>query len=109
MERIYTLLQDIRKRPALYLGSRTFDGLDWFLAGYEAALNDIEGPHCIFNFMFQRFVEDKYRNKYEHRHWSKIIKEGKTDEETFDVFFELVDAFFSEITVIPPGGIRVFY
>lgn len=102
MERIYNLLQDIRKRYGMYIGAPSLERLSWFLAGYESAIKDMFIPQCgfkgDFNFQFQRFVENKDNAEDNMgKHWSKIISSGKTEEEAFQVFFEYVDEFFKGI------------
>lgn len=89
-EYVKNLLEDIQRRPGVYLGKKSLDRLGHFLAGYMWCM------HCNFenedNYLsgFQEFIADYY-NIHSAHNWSDIIQFFcSTDEEAFDKFYELL-------------------
>ncbi|MEG3439172.1 hypothetical protein V0288_18745 [Pannus brasiliensis CCIBt3594] len=95
----FTLIDKIKKRPALYLGRRSLSHLCTFLDGYTFALRQQDIPvsteERIFE-GFQEWIEEKF-DRASTQHWSRIILFSSEDErDALETFFELFDEFIQE-------------
>ena len=72
---IFKLLDEIKKRPGLYLGSNSITKLHIFLGGYYFCKHsfgiEISSQDKIW-FMFQRWIERKYSIRIS-QSWASII------------------------------------
>lgn len=93
MKTIYKKLNDIKKKPDIYLGRKSLELLDAFINGYCSREFE-EDNNCINDFLkFDEFVRNQYKIQEEFN-WLRIIQfYTNTDEEAFDLFFDLLDKF----------------
>lgn len=93
------ILQQIKNRPAMYLGSRSISCLYAFLNGYigtrhNSGLSPTKQEEQLND--FQEWITNKYRITTAHS-WAKIILFYSGDErEALDKFFELWETFTSQ-------------
>ena len=93
-EHISKLLEKIRKRPAMYLGKKSIDGIDMTLEGHMLRAFELDGGTKEPLPGFQKFVEDYYDMHFG-QHWSDIIYFYTFHEEVaFEEFFILIDEFY---------------
>ena len=85
-------LLQIKENAACLIGKASLSGLSFFMSGYEFAFQELTGYRLWFNREFQAFIE-KYCSSSGTQHWSSMISVGKTDEEAFFAFFELLELF----------------
>lgn len=94
MNRIFSLLDRIEQRWAVYIGRKSISRLSILLGGYELALNDILNAKLNFNGEFQKFVECKFgKERLNTMHWTDILAENRSQEEAFDLFYVLLKEF----------------
>lgn len=93
MEIIFELLQEIRKRPNLYLGKASLELLDAFIGGCSFYCYKANGYYPDFFSGFQKFVQKRYKIQTTQGWWSIIRFFSYTDEEAFNKFFDLLDEF----------------
>ena len=91
-EQYIVFLQQIKENAAVLIGKASLSRLRFFMSGYEFAFQELTGYRLWFNREFQAFIE-KYCSSSGTQHWSTIISTGKTDEEAFSAFFELLELF----------------
>ncbi|MBQ8216166.1 MAG: hypothetical protein IJZ33_07890 [Clostridia bacterium] len=90
MNELNDFLKRVQAHPAVYLGKKDLRALSFSLAGYEEALLDLTGRRVLFNTKFQRFVEQKYEEEYRNTsHWSAFLLKNRSEEDAFDLFFDL--------------------
>jgi len=100
MTNFHTLLQKIKQRPPLYLGSYSITSLHSFLSGYilarlELDVAQTEEEHQFD--MFQHWVENKFKMRGTHS-WAKIILFYSMDEkDALDNFFKLFEEFLTDM------------
>jgi hypothetical protein len=96
MSNFYDFLQNIRKRPAMYLGQRSITRLHIFLCGYRFARSElgISQTEQEREFgEFQSWLEQKF-NVETTQSWANIIlSRTKNESQALDNFFELLDEF----------------
>jgi hypothetical protein len=95
MASIVTLIDEIKSRPAMYLGRRSLSCLRSFLDGW--CYRDKEEP-CDASFFrgFHEWVERKYGQK-DTQSWDRIILFYSQDEaDALDRFFKLFDEYRHE-------------
>lgn len=90
------LLQNIKQRPALYLGKRSLSHLQVFLDGYTFARRqlgvEVTKEEQEFE-EFQDWIEQRF-NQPDTQSWSRIISFYSEDEsDALDRFFELLEEF----------------
>ena len=92
-EYVDRLLEEIRIKPAMYLGKKSLETLSIFVTGYECAVDEITGSQDAGLFCrMQEFVQDKYNIPMTSRNWAQLISERTASPEAaFDLFFELYD------------------
>ena len=88
------VLQDIKKRPGVYLGKETLDGLMSFVYGYMHCMNIRDGNLPDDFVGFQEFVEKYYcLEKFcLNRFWADIIEFFSDSEE--DAFYKFYELFY---------------
>ena len=100
-EYLYDLLQMIRKRPGMYLGSCGVTRLRFFLEGYAFARLDLGLTETKEEKEFKEFSKwvQKRFNIKSNLEWNKIIILHYEDErDAFQVFFTLLAKFCEETT-----------
>ena len=85
-------LLQIKENAAVLIGKASLSRLSFFLSGYEFAFQETTGYRLWFGREFQAFIEE-YFSSSGTQHWSTIISLGKTDEEAFFAFFDLLELF----------------
>lgn len=95
---LYELLEGIKKRPAMYLGTSSITRLDMLLRGFHLARREVGIPPTQQEREFESFqswIEEKYGIK-SGQSWSKIILFYSIDEQdALDKFFELFEEFLN--------------
>jgi len=93
---LYDLIENIQKRPAMYLGQADLTHLGAFLAGYFFARRQIGIPETQQEqefAAFQAWIEQKFKVSYS-QPWEKIIRFFSPDETTsLQQFFILFNEF----------------
>ena len=96
MDNFYSLLQKIKKRPAMYLGRRSIFSLQAFLDGYYFARRDLGISLTEEESEFQEFIE-WMRAKFNvetGQLWSSIVLFHSADEvAALERFFSLFEEF----------------
>jgi hypothetical protein len=98
-EYFFGLLQRIKERPGMYLGSPSITRLRSFLDGYgmaraELCLPDSEEEQELEGFL--EWIQERYKITSNHG-WDRIILFFSADEkDAFDKFFNLVEEFLAE-------------
>lgn len=104
MTNFYTLLQKIKTRPPLYLGSYSITSLHSFLSGYILAKLELNVPQTEEEREFDKFqswIEAKFNTRGTHS-WAKIILFHSMDErDALDHFFKLFDEFVKDVRGLP--------
>lgn len=91
-----SFLEEVRTRPAVFIGDKSLRELAAILAGYCSCILRRDGGAIPFFSDFQKYIQKKYEI-YSNQHWSRIIRFFcRTDAEAFDRFYEHLDAFFKE-------------
>lgn len=93
---LYDILQQIRKRPKMFLARCSLKYLNTFLNGYVKCMNHTD-PECNYKFYpgFQEFIQKRYNITTE-KHWVDIIEFYNLDDEiAFEEFFKLLDEFLA--------------
>ncbi|MDZ8137680.1 MAG: hypothetical protein RM049_20645 [Nostoc sp. DedQUE04] len=95
---LYELLDSIKKRPGMYLGTSSITKLDMLLRGYSLAQREVGVPLTEQEREFEGFqswVQEKYGIK-SGQSWSKIILFYSVDEhEALQKFFELFEEYLN--------------
>ncbi|MCX6044776.1 MAG: hypothetical protein NT075_06650 [Chloroflexi bacterium] len=96
MSDYYDLLQQIQKKPGLYIGNASISSLYMFLIGYNSARRQLSIPLSDQEREFQEFqpwLQEKFSIKTSQA-WSKIILFYAVDErDAFERFFVLFHEF----------------
>jgi hypothetical protein len=97
MAGLYEVLQKIKVKPGMYIGSASVTDLFMFVVGYEFARGelDIESTEWedYFHEHFQTWLQQRYHVSTSNS-WAKIIMLYCVNEkEGFDSFFKLLDEF----------------
>ncbi|HEY9848000.1 MAG TPA: hypothetical protein V6D28_00970 [Leptolyngbyaceae cyanobacterium] len=95
-EYLYEMLQEIKKRPGIFLGRSSITRLRSFLDGYMGAREDLGLPQTSqereFN-GFQDWIQERFNITSSHG-WDSIILFYSADErDALDKFFELFEKF----------------
>jgi uncharacterized protein (DUF433 family) len=92
---IYELIERIRPRPALYLGSRSISRLDSFLTGYRCALDDLKVNGTPSFWYFHDWVAMKLGAYASTAGWCHLLLESMDGDEdkALDRFFSYLDEF----------------
>jgi hypothetical protein len=101
MASIFDLLDEIRKRPGMYVGyddskrALQLQTIETLVDGYRLALqyHNIKEPVSDFNHEFAMYLSET-------REWSEscgpvvaILEAAKSEEEAWELFWQLVDEF----------------
>jgi hypothetical protein len=103
------LLRQIRRRPPMYFGSCSFNGLRAYLMGDEHAYRDLKLPgdegRELFK-DFQHWIESEKNNSSQFRPWYRVIEfYGFHDSAALDLFFAWFDRY--AVTIGKPGFFAV--
>ena len=103
-EYLYEILQEIKKRPGIFLGRSSITRLRSFLDGYIAAREDLGLPRTDqeteFN-NFQDWIQKRYNITSSHG-WDSIILFYSADErDALDNFFQLFEKFQNGESPLP--------
>ncbi len=94
---LYEYLEYIRKRPGLFLGSKSISVLYNFIFGYQTAccLKELEENLVLDLEGFHDFVNDYYLHGPSTAGWKNVIlaQHYGREEDAFDDFFRLLDLF----------------
>lgn len=96
MNSYHELLQQIQKKPGLYIGNASISNLYMFLTGYQFARRQLNIPlsneEKEFQY-FQTWLQEKFGVKTS-QSWSQIILFYSADErDAFERFFNLLQEF----------------
>lgn len=96
MNGYHDLLQQIQKKPGLYIGNPSISNLYMFLNGYQFARRQLNIPVSVEEKELQHFqawLQEKFALKTS-QSWSQIILFHSIDErEAFERFFDLFAEF----------------
>jgi hypothetical protein len=97
---LYSTLEKIREKPALYLGRRSLQALYFFLKGYDFSREELgiesTEEELFFYENFQEWLQSRFQVQTVSS-WAKIIQLYSIDDrDAFDNFFSLLDQFLSE-------------
>ncbi|MFB2894124.1 hypothetical protein ACE1CI_14535 [Aerosakkonemataceae cyanobacterium BLCC-F50] len=103
-EYLYEMLQEIKKRPGMYLGKRSISRLRSFLDGYMGAREDLGLPRTEqeqeFN-GFQEWIQERFSITSSHG-WDSIILFYSADErDALEKFFVLFEKFCNGESPLP--------
>ncbi|NES80167.1 MAG: hypothetical protein F6K10_00950 [Moorea sp. SIO2B7] len=97
---LFDLIENIRKRPVMYLGRSSIAQLRTFLAGYCFARRQMGIPQTEQEqtfAMFQSWIQQKFGIS-SNQHWDQIILFFSQDErDAIDSFFDLFDEFVKSV------------
>ena len=101
LDKLYSLLLDIKKRPESYIGKPSLERLYAYLNGYldgvvdgEKNDGDIKNENCLVG--FNEYIMETYRINSDHN-WSSIIQFfSNTETQAFDKFYEELENFIQE-------------
>jgi len=119
MDAVYCMLQQIRKRPGLFIGVKSLTALGHYLRGYTFRIktelwmkntganfsDDYDFFSSTTHFArysdcldkFDMFVYTHYNVKMGAKSGNTVILENcQSEEEAFNKFYELLDAYFDE-------------
>jgi hypothetical protein len=97
-ESIKELLNQIKKRPGVYLGKSDIFLLQAFLFGFRIALETLDmNERIIVPLDFHDWVAKKYHLNSSVAGWASIIYE-REKESSVEKFFELLEEYKSENT-----------
>ncbi len=90
------LLQQIKKKPGLYIGNASISNLYMFLTGYQFARRQLNIPTSIEEQEFQHFqpwLQEKFGVQTS-QSWSQIILfYSANEQDAFERFFNLLHEF----------------
>ncbi|MBD2777194.1 hypothetical protein [Iningainema tapete] len=95
--RLYEVLEKIKPRPGMYIGSASLTALYWFLRGYECARRELgieaTAAEKEFHSKFQPWLQKRF-NLQTDNSWAKIILLFSVNEkEALNSFYKLLDEF----------------
>ena len=94
MNNLYIKLQEVRRRPELYLNEKSLDKLSAFILGYMLCEEDcLKKRNKLFD-GFEKYIELKYAAKGENV-FQTIGSRTVPQTRAFDKFFELLEDFLS--------------
>jgi len=95
MEYLDNLLRNIKAKYAVYIGRKQVHDLIVLLGGYELAVYEFTKDEKVLNcyMRFQSFVWKKNNIAHTSKSVEELLMEGRTEEEAFDLFFELWEEF----------------
>jgi hypothetical protein len=103
MNTLFELLEKVRTKPGLYLGTASISNLRMFVLGYRYARSELKISNTEAESDFYKNFQPWLQNRLSIRTvnaWDKIILLTCIDEKTgFDYFFQLLDGNHS----LPPS------
>jgi hypothetical protein len=97
MESTKSILEDIRKRPIIYLGEKSLYAFRHFWGGYSAALMDHgiqDSTECLIPSDFHDWVAYRLHFREATSGWYRMIRHHSQNEaEAFDRFYQLLDEY----------------
>lgn len=81
-------LFSLHKRPGCFIGSPSIENLVNFMVGYEVAVYELTGYQIVLEREFRQFLCKKHNKDEWECSLIQLIRQGKTDEEGFESFFE---------------------
>ncbi len=97
MSTLFDLLEKIKTKPGLYLGTASITSLRMFILGYRFARSELSITNTETESDFYKKFQPWLQNRLSIRTvngWDKIILLTCTDEKAaFDYFFQLLDEF----------------
>jgi hypothetical protein len=97
MSTLFELLEKIKSKPALYLGTASITNLRMFILGYRFARSEVGITNTEAETDFYKNFQPWLQNRLSIRtvnSWDKIILLTCVDEKAgFDYFFQLIDEF----------------
>lgn len=98
LDKLYHLVQKIKKKPEVFLGKKSLHLLRAYLDGYIDYHNEKNNEfNRFFLPKFQDYVEQRYNISKSHSWVSLITFYSNSEEEAFDNFYLILDEFFSEM------------
>ena len=94
MDKLYNLLQEIKKRPGHYLGIKSLTRLSAFISGYEICIYESGKKNGkLFN-GFDAYIHERYGINTTHNAQEIVLFFALFDEGlAFDRYFELLEEF----------------
>ena len=96
-DKLFYVLQDLRKRPELYLRENDIMLLEAFIGGYFTALGSGYQENCFLR-GFTEFCSDTFNDK-RNINWAHFISEYASKEDGLPMFFSLLDKFLESGTL----------
>lgn len=100
MSGLYEILQKIKTRPGMYIGSSSLNNLFMFLAGYKTAKLELGISPTTAELEFYREFQPWLQKRFQVQtvnSWADIIRGKNQDEqEAFEDFFKLIDEFLAQ-------------
>ena len=99
MKTRYEMLMEVKKHYPLYIMKKSFYLLMVYMSGYSKCLVELFAGTEDFlsdSHKFSEYVFKCFKVKNDRHNWKEVVLfESHTDENAFDVFFELVDNFMN--------------
>jgi hypothetical protein len=97
MDILYNKIQQMKKRPGMYIGKPSLSLLQAYLNGYVAYHNEVNVEQNYFFLpQFQEYIQKRFKIESTHS-WAEIITfYSSSDDAAFDSFYQLLDDFVSE-------------
>ncbi len=97
MSKLFEILQKIRNKPGMYIGSTSVSDLFHFLVGFKTALRELgiaaTKEEMDFYREFQPWLQKKYHVSTSNS-WAKIIMlHCANEQEGFNTFYKLLEEF----------------
>lgn len=92
------MLETIKQKPGLYIGSKSLKKLKGFMDGYIYAMNQ-NGMECHVDqyWNFNEWISKRYNIRSTESWDSFLLKVEKNEERAFDLFYEQLDLFLNEL------------
>jgi hypothetical protein len=104
MSHLHSLLNDLRRRPGMYIGAPSLTRLAAFLLGYDYARYELRAEAADpFFVSFQEWIEQRLQSP--HRAWDEaILSQSGSEAEGFERFWQLLDDYKRSVGWAPPTG-----
>lgn len=89
---VIKLLMPMKARPGMYLGSKSYERLMIFLAGYARGTNLYENSEVISWSNIQQDVWQRIEEHYTYQNWNNELP----DDGKFDIYIDMIFAVFAE-------------
>lgn len=91
-----SLLEAIEQRPELFIGDHDINALRHFLAGYSAAMQEVDSSYDTSLFQkFTAFLSIKYNDDRDFD-WATLIAMHEADNDTVSTFFRLLKEYHEQ-------------